>query len=200
MIRSRRRGFTLLELVVALTLTGIAAALAATALSAVRGARESQLRAGARIQAEAQLRSLLIDMLRHAPTASAIDAPLLELATTPDGPRLEFVSTGVREPYGVGDIWRVVVRRVGDSLQLRAEPLRETSSQAPLAVTLPNVTALAIEVQDVVRRGEVAPWRTDWPLRQQRPGAIRLQWRAGGAAIAEASPLLVALSPLEATP
>lgn len=200
MSRSRRPGFTLLELLVALTLTGIAAALAATALSAVRGARAAQLHAGARMQADAQLRSLLIDMLRHAPAASAIDAPLLELAPTPDGPRLEFVSTGVREPFGVGELWRVVVRRVGDSLQLRAEPLRETSSQAPLAVTLPNVTALAIEVQEVARRGEVAPWRADWPLRQQRPGAIRLQWRAGGEAIAEASPLLVALSPLESTP
>jgi prepilin-type N-terminal cleavage/methylation domain-containing protein len=199
MNRARRRGFTLLELLVALTLTGIATALAATALSAARGARESQLQAGARNQADAQLRSLLIDMLRHAPPAASIEAPLLDLAATPDGPRLEFMSTGVREPFGVGEIWRVVIRRVGDSLQLRAHPLRAASFHAPLAITLPNVTALAIEVQEVGRRGDVAPWRTDWPLRQQRPGAIRLQWRQGRSSASAATPLLVALAPLEST-
>lgn len=192
----RRRGFTLLELLVGLTLTALAAAMAGGALSAARGTADAVERHRAGAEAELRWRVLATDLLRHAPPAAASDDARLALVGTPDAPVLQFLSRGLAPSMGTGRIWRVTVWQQGDTLQLRATPAVATRDAAAIATAVDAAVTpardLRIEVLEPERVGEAARWRTDWPLRQARPRAVRLQWTgARGAAT-----LLVPLAPL----
>ncbi len=191
-----RTGFTLLELAIALSLTAIAASVAAGALWSARRTSEAQVRFGAYEGAEMRWRALLTDMLRHAPAAERVDEPLLALRETAHGPVLRFLSQGVQEPFGTGIIWVVVVREDSAGVLLEAQPLRSPAASLPdlapqpvLLSRLPAAEALRIEVLEsgggdasgptADRRSDQADqrWRPDWSLAQMRPSAVTIRWR-----------------------
>lgn len=193
--RDARRGFTLLELMLALTLTAIAAGVAGTALFTARRASESVRAQRAQGESELRFRAALRDLLRHAPDAAQVDVPLLQVQSSTEGARLEFLSTGVRPPFGTGTVWRVILTSDSTGLLLRAMPLRAEEPEVPVEYRVPGATALQVEVMegagDEPTRGA---WRTDWPVPQMRPAAISLQWRAADRT--EATPMVVRLAPL----
>ena len=102
MARAARSGFTLVELMVALTLTAIAAGVAGGTMMAARRTGERVEAHKQENEAEVRLRAVLTDMLRHAPPGDAATEPLLQLRRDADGLVLEFLTTGVQAPLGTG--------------------------------------------------------------------------------------------------
>jgi general secretion pathway protein J len=199
-----RQGFTLLELMMALTLTAIAAGVAATALSAARSARARVAAHRTHGEADTRLRALLADLLRHAPAAEAVSEPLLTIGRDASGATLQFLSRGVRPPYGTGPIWRVQLARDGERLLLRADALGvagTAGTDAPVVMAVEDVASFEVLALEPANGREAARWRTDWPLAQRRPAAVALSWTRGdaaGPANATRAPFVVALDPLEA--
>lgn len=186
---TRRRGFTVLELVTALTVLALAATVAAAAVQAAggAGARVSAQRRGS--AAETAVRALLTDALRHPAPASMVAGPLLAISQEAEGPALTFLSRGVVPPYGTGPVWQITVRRAGDSLVVAAIPMAAESG-TPRRVALGGVSALAVRVHDGVTPDG---WRADWPLAQRMPRAVELAWTRAGV---PAPPMRVVPEPL----
>lgn len=193
-----RMGFTLIELMVALTLTGIAAAIASTAVGAARRTEAVVLEHRVHAEADLRLRAMLQDMLRHAPPASMVDAPLVEITGARDAPTLTFLSRGVMAPFGTGAVWRVTVRQASESLLVDAERVsRDTTG--PIHMSLPGVASLSVRVLEGATALEGMHWRDDWPVARARPAAIALTWTTRGAVRSgERVPLVVALDALQA--
>jgi prepilin-type N-terminal cleavage/methylation domain-containing protein len=197
----RRGGFTLLELVVALVVTGVVALLAYATLQAGLDTSERVERADATLSGHAVARSLLIDALRHLPEGggAAFEAPLfiLEDRTSRSGlpaDVLTFVSHGFGRAPGTSGAWLVTLGPVEDGVRLRAAPL-DTSEGAPMDVTLAGARGLDAHV--LARSAETA-WLNDWSALGRVPAAVRIELfdESGRPA---ASPL-VAHAALEAVP
>lgn len=189
-----RHGFTVLELLVALTLTAVALTLTGTALSAARSTEAAIDRSRAVALPTAQARVLLTDLLRHLPSPEEVDGPLLTLTSEGRAPTLSFLSRGLDVPFGTGPIWSVRLAQQGDTLVIDASPLRAepglvarrilVSGTAPL-----EITALGSSPTGMIER------RTAWASGVQLPAALALRWgrdRDGGAG----TELIVALDPL----
>jgi prepilin-type N-terminal cleavage/methylation domain-containing protein len=188
-----RRGFTLLEVLVAIALTAIVTAIAASALDAARRASDAVTRDRETAEADARVRALLTDMLRHAPTADAVDEPLLQLG--PDAP-LVFLSRGVVQPFGTGRTWRVTLHGDSSGVSLDAIAIGRGLPLPALHAALPQYAGFAASVLEGSASSGRA-WRTDWPLQRARPALLRIAFRGRGDGATPASPLVVALeSPL----
>lgn len=199
----KRRGFTLLELIMALVLTAIAVTMASAALRTATVARERVAAHRDTMERDVRFRAMLTDMLRHPPSAESVDEPLLSILSTQNpaakgSGRLVFLSKGVRAPYGTGTTFRVTLDVVNDGLVLEAEPIGASGDRTTLRTLLPGVSALTVRVLEA-RVGQTTGaaassggWRTDWPLAQMRPAAIALNL----AATEPRPPLVVALDPL----
>lgn len=193
----RARGFTLLELLMAIVLTAVAVAIAAGALRAASDARVRVATHREHLERETRLRSALSDMLRHAPSAESVLEPLLVTDADARGTtRLVFLSQGVRAPFGTGRIWRVELSVDQDSLVLAAWPHVQDRRGMPTTPTLRSavsgISQLRVHFQERASRTDRAAWREDWPLTTTRPAAIRLSF---GDDVAH-PPLVVTLDPL----
>ena len=195
-----RLGFTLLEVIVAITVTGLALTTASMALSAARSTAARIQRHEARTEADSRVRAVLTDMLRHAPRAEQVDEPLLVVDRTGTTPVLRFLSTGVREPYGTGGVWRVEVALRDSTLVMRATPAVGEIDAWPLTATLSPVTGFDVRVLEHATMLAAAAWRADWPIAQDRPRGIELTWQRSDEPRSgddSPQPLRVVLAPLE---
>jgi prepilin-type N-terminal cleavage/methylation domain-containing protein len=199
----KRRGFTLVEVVTALTLTAIVIAIAASALASASDAREVIERHQQTLEAESRWRSTVTDMLRHAPPADAVDEPLLRVSRSARSVRLTFLSVGVVQPFGTGRIWRVTIGTDSDGLQLDAEPIGTGQPAARLHTTLTHLHGFDVAVLESATGP--ALWRGDWPVERSRPALVRLSFAdadvgadagTSGPGSRGAAPLYVQLAPL----
>lgn len=190
-----RHGFTLLEVIVAITVTGLALTTAGMALSAARNTASRIQLHEARTEAESRVRALLTDMLRHAPMAELVDEPLLVVDRAGATPVLRFLSTGVREPYGTGAVWRVEVAVRDSALVVRATPIGRDRTAASLTAALFPVGTFDVRVMEHVTGLDSPTWRADWPIARDRPRAVELTWQQPSRDIAV--PLRVVLAPLD---
>jgi prepilin-type N-terminal cleavage/methylation domain-containing protein len=192
-----RAGFTLLEVMVALTLTAIAAAIASGSLTAARRTSETIAIHQQTGEADARVRVLLATMLRHGGQAATrgdgTDLPLLRVTPDGSGALLAFQSRGVESPYGTGPIWWVQLSVRDGVLQLRARPIdaREATRHTEIETTVADARPLVVAVLEGATGFDAPRWRADWPLAQQRPRAISLDWSGG-----TRPPLVVDLDPL----
>jgi prepilin-type N-terminal cleavage/methylation domain-containing protein len=191
---TRRRGFTLVEVVAALTLTAIVITIAAGALASASDAHATIGRHRRTLEAESRWRSAVTDMLRHPPRADAVDEPLVRLSRAPAGAVLTFLSVGVVQPFGTGRIWRVTIAADSAGLQLDAEPIGTGEPAARLHTTLSHIGGFDVAVLE--RTEAPASWRGDWPIERNRPALLRLSFRGKGEA-ADPPLLLVKLAPLD---
>ncbi len=192
----RRRAFTLIEVITAITLTAIVLGIAGGALSAAGATRTTVLRHQHTLEADSRLRATLSDMLRHVPNAESVNEPLLRVLRHANGDAaLVFLSNGVREPFGTGHAWRVTLSLGDSGLMMDAVAIGRDHADTRLRTTVLGVDSLQIEVLEEARVGESTQWRTDWPLERARPALVRLRF---GTAPNAPSPLVVALAPLNA--
>jgi len=178
-----RRGFTLLELLVAIALAGVVALLV---YGAARAGSETEARLSAsrrRWQAERAMRTLIEDALRNArPAMRPGDAAFaLHARTSSTGiPQddLTFVTRGGFPPLTADADWRVTVQisEAGGALSVIAVPLGVRTPER-LAGALPGVTGLEIRV--LAPSG--GPWTRQWALPSAFPRAVALTfWTDSG--------------------
>jgi type II secretory pathway component PulJ len=185
---SRRRGVTLLEVVLAVTVAAITGLAAASAVQAASTATDRVTRMRRAVEGETRLRTLLTDAARHIPPASMVDGARLRMDGAADSPVLRFATRGVVPPFGTGAIWWVTVWRSGDSLLVEAAP-PTASTVAVRRLVVPGVTRLSVRVLDA----ESLPWQAGWSLAGRLPQALEVAWMLPTAA---PPPLRVRLAPL----
>ncbi|MBC8087989.1 MAG: prepilin-type N-terminal cleavage/methylation domain-containing protein [Phycisphaerae bacterium] len=192
MTRSRS-GFTLIEVMTAITVTALVATVAAAALRAGLDVRERVGRHRVTVDAEARATEWIATMLRHPPVASAVEEPLLTIRRMADGSdSLTFLSQGVELPAGTGRIWRVTLHTKADGLHLHAVPLRDSRGSVPLESVLPHLNTLRVEaLGPSTARGE---WLQEWPVLRSMPRAVRLTFAADNGA--SRAPVVFATAPL----
>jgi general secretion pathway protein J len=177
---ARRRGFTLLEVLVALVVTAVVVSLAFGAARAGLDVRERLDGFRREHDGAAALRDVLHDALRHA-EAGADDGD----TTFALGRELRVVTRGVRPPLGAGGRWAVSLSAERQGLVLRAAPTAGTAG-APFRVVAPAVAAA--EVRVLARAGDA--WLDAWDRPSSPPAAVSV--RFVDAAGRDALPALVA--------
>ncbi|MEP6832740.1 MAG: prepilin-type N-terminal cleavage/methylation domain-containing protein [Gemmatimonas sp.] len=187
----RRGGFTLMEIMIALTVTALVATLAAAALHAGLDVRERVQQHRFTLDAEARATTWLGVMLRHPPVASAVNEAMFSISQNADGnASTTFLSQGVETPAGTGTIWRVTLSVFSDGLHIRAVPTNTTHARVPLETVLPHVTQLDVEALEASGIG-AASWRSDWPVLRSMPGAVRITMGDRMPVVYPVSPLTV---------
>ncbi len=185
-----RRGFTLLELMVAIVLATVVALLVyGTARAAFD--TEARLAASRRDwQAQRAMRTLLEDALRNARPALRPGDPAFQLQALGSGgvprDRLTFVTRGGFPPLTGDADWQVTVEATPAGLSVIAVPLG-VRAPARVAGVLPGVTGVEIRVQSPGG----GPWNRQWGLPAAFPRAVLLTFWSDSAAVG--APLRVAL-------
>ena len=191
--RTRRRGFTLIEVMTAILVTALVATVAASALRAGLDVRERVGRHRVTVDAEARATEWIATMLRHPPIASAVNEPLLQISRLADGSdSLTFLSQGVEWPAGTGRIWRVALHSKTDGLHLHAVSLRDSLLTAPLESALPHLYTLRVEALSAATSG--GQWLGEWPVLRAMPAAVRLTFSLNNGM--SRAPIVFATSPL----
>jgi prepilin-type N-terminal cleavage/methylation domain-containing protein len=173
---TNRRAFTLLELIVSITVAGIVALLAYGSANAGFDTRDALARHRATTEAALRSRVLLDDALRHASDeAGATDGALgstfqlvdaIEANSLP-ADRLSFFTRGVLPPLGASGLWFMTVEPIAIGVSIVAEPVEGGAS---LRAVFPGARGLNVEVMPIVDR----TWTTSWPATNQLPAAVRL--------------------------
>lgn len=189
-----RRGFTLMEVMTAIVISALVAAVAAAALRAGLDVRERVNRHRVTVDAEARALEWIAIMLRHPPPSNAVSEPLVHITRLASGSdSLTFLSNGVDSPAGTGAIWRITLHTDAFGLHLNAVPVR-TSTTAPMESVLSHVTTLRAEA---LSPGSANPeWLSQWPVLRSPPAAVRLT--LGLANGTSRAPMVFAMSPLAA--
>lgn len=170
-MRRPRRGFTLIELMVSIVLTGLVAMLA-------YGSVQAGLDSSARIdeyrrtnESEALTRSLIADALRHlseAPSGASFEIE----RTVESGDVLRFVSRGVSGSLGVGALWRVEIAPSAKGLQFSAVPLEGDLN--PIQGRVASLRSISVRV---LRAPDAADWQDRWESTRQFPAAVEISFR-----------------------
>ena len=189
-----RRGFTLVEVMLALVVTGVVVLLAYGVARAGIDTEARLARADADARAVLAARTLLHDALRHTASGASADDSVfvLDAATDARGrrvDRLRFLSYGVVPPLGAGPRWAVSAAVTPSGLEILAVPTDARAGGA-VRVVVPGVASL--------RATALAPgggWADAWPRVQSAPLAVRVVLAASlGRAL---GPALVARTRLE---
>jgi prepilin-type N-terminal cleavage/methylation domain-containing protein len=168
-----RRGFTLVELMVAIVLTGIVSLIAYGSIQAAIDSSERLATQRHTVESEAMVRTLISDALRH-PADSPDGDPAFALVSVAGnrGNGIQFVSRGVSGSLGAGRLWRVALTPTGQGLELDAISLE--GSPAAIRGELPNIFSIDVRVLRAVDDRE---WQNYWESTQQFPSAVEISFR-----------------------
>jgi prepilin-type N-terminal cleavage/methylation domain-containing protein len=180
----RRDGFTLLEVLVAISLTGIIALLVFGTAHAGFDTSERVQRHRDAATTEAIVRQLLVDALRHplAGGGSFMNDTLFEIddRVRDDGlpvDAIRFVTRGITPPLGASPAWTVLLAPTDAGLHLRALPSSDDAAQ-PIDVVVTDIRGMSVHVLD---RTLDAEWLAAWPFTGRAPAAVAIRFvRADG--------------------
>lgn len=188
----RGRGFTLLELLLALVLTTVVALLVYGTVQAGLDTRE-RLRATLEERQTARaVRAILEDGLRNIRESSGPGDSVFVVRQS-DGPkalpadRLRFLTGGGLPPLSSEADWIVTLEPTPDGLRLSVAPIGVVSPARVLAL-LPSVTGLEVRVRAVAGAGE---WTRGWSDPALVPRAVSITFMSDSGAVA--APVKVAL-------
>lgn len=161
-------GFTLVEVLVALVVTGIVVTLAYGTLRAGldTSARLDDRRA--RAEALTAWRALLGDALRHVERGVADDDTVFAVATDVRGDALRLVTRGIAPPQGAGERWWLTLAPTPDGVRLDAVPER---AGAPVHVLLRDARALRVTVLPYAG----SAWSRGWARPSAAPAAVAVR-------------------------
>lgn len=159
---TNRRGFTLIEVVISLVITGLVVTLAYAAVQGGMDTRDRLARQREQREALVTVRGMLRDALRHAlpGVPGGSDVFSLVSRTTPAGWPIDsvtFLTRGVIAPYGTSAAWRVTVSVDSAGLHVLAVPAEGGADVIAAVVT--GVTGLDVQATG---RGMVTTWMNDW--------------------------------------
>ncbi len=170
-----RRAFTLLEVIVALTITGLVATIAYAAMQAGIDTSERLAVRQERDEALANARDLVSAAIRHAmpgaPGGPVTFEVVRRASAEAAGDSLVFLTRGVLEPHGTTSAWRAALWTSRDTLHLRATPV----SASPLEVAAQIAGIRALRVRSLAR-GTFARWRDGWDDPATAPAAVSIAY------------------------
>lgn len=196
----RRTAFTLIEIMVALVVTGLVVTLAYAAAQAGidTGTRLSVHREST--EGAITLRAMLSDALRHGLEGVRGGPAVFRLVDrvaadgSPDD-SLVFVTRGVEAPLGASSTWAASIFLRGGAVVLVASPLDSRPGSQPLHATLDGIAGLDIHA---LGRSSASSWSPMWPDSAIAPEAVRVVF-AGASGEPLGVPLVVRVG-LERTP
>jgi prepilin-type N-terminal cleavage/methylation domain-containing protein len=171
---SIRRAFTLIEIMVALVVTGLVVSLAYAAAQAGFDTEGRLTRARDGAESEAVARALIGDALRHAVSGLRGGTPVFTISDvrdssgTSDG--LRFLTRGLVPPLGTSAPWEMTLWPGPEGLAVRARPV-EGSESSGFSALLPNVKRLDVRVRSRDRR---AGWLRAWTDIDVSPTAVSI--------------------------
>jgi prepilin-type N-terminal cleavage/methylation domain-containing protein len=173
-----RSGFTLFELLVAIVLAGVVALLAYGTARAGIDTSERLERHRTAVEAQAIVRALLLDALRHPPEGggAAMNDLLFTIDDAMDGTGLptdgvHFFSRGISAPLGTAAEWSVTLTPTEAGLRLLAVPAQ--AGPAPIDMVLPGARGLDARV---LSRSADSTWLERWDVPGRVPAAVALQF------------------------
>lgn len=172
--RSRRSGFTLLELLLAILVTGIVALVAYAAITAGLDTLDRVDAHRRETQSRALFRPLVSDALRHIADAGAGGAAVFEITPsegTVRGESLAFLTRGVESPLGSSALWKLRIFTSASGLNVHADPLEDVGHPA-ITTVVPGVHEMRVRVLQT-RQDRV--WVTNWNSPRQHPYAIKIE-------------------------
>ena len=190
----RRRGFTLLELMVALTVTGIVVLLVYGAAAAAMDTERRLRERGTQGRVERAWQLVLEEALRNLRSAQDYRRPTFTIQSAPRRSggslqRLWFITAGAVPPLTPDADWEVVVEPVeGGRVAMTATPIG-VDVPARRVLAPPAITGLDIQVLNPSGSGA---WQQDWQL-GFLPGAITLTYWSGGQPLGDPAHLRVPL-------
>lgn len=173
--RRAASGFTLLEIVVALTIAGLLALAARAALVAGLDTQDRVRAHVAVTEGEARFRALAVRALRHmadAPAAGVAPFVLRDTVTESGEPShvLEFYSRGFGSTPGSG---RTALVRLAPSAGDRLTISLSDGGTTVWTGTVAGIYALRARMRDAT-----GAWVDAWPPTSQMPSAVALELRA----------------------
>ena len=167
-----RRGFTLIELMIALVIGGVVVALAYSTLRAGMDVEDRVSAARDADESTTAMRAMLSDAIRHAVAGDARDMRGLhtESDATGHATRLTFISRGITAPLGGGAAWQVGLSADSSGVVLDASSL--DAAHAPLHLTSRGARTLAVRFLAI----EDATWRTQWDDPARLPAAVEVRF------------------------
>ncbi|MEW5919303.1 MAG: type II secretion system protein [Gemmatimonadota bacterium] len=181
-----KRGFTLVEVIVALTIAGLIALAARAAVVGGLDTQDRLTRHTDAAQSQIRFRALLVGALRHLSDAPVPNQPPFVVRDTVHNDVqshvTEFYSRGFGYPAGTGDVVKVRLAPEAGGLTLSVESL----GGAPLfRGTLSTITGVRLRA-----RAPSGEWTASWPPTLQVPSAVEFTF-AGDRDPAGAPPLVV---------
>jgi prepilin-type N-terminal cleavage/methylation domain-containing protein len=186
-----RKGFTLIEVTIALVIGAVVVLLAYSTLHAGMDVEDRVSAARDADESTTAMRALLTDAVRHAVTGDARDMRGMHMETDAHGQpaRLEFMSRGVDAPLGGTAAWQIVLSSDTAGVTLNATPL--DSSRTPLRLSARGARAFAVRFLPI----DDDAWRTQWDDPARLPFALEVRFLdASGKDVMEA--LLARTSPV----
>jgi len=162
---TRASGFTLLEVMVAIVLTGLVVLLA---YGAAQVSYDAHARLSADLRALQQaraLRELLQDALRSARAPQRPGDPRFTLHAG----RLSFVTAGGGPPLDPDYDWLLTIGAGSGGLELSAIPVGRAPA-AVVTIRFPTVTRWDVQA----RAAGAAPWLEEWPMTTVLPSAVAI--------------------------
>lgn len=181
----RSSGFTLIELMLAIVVTGVVALLVYGAADAAIDTRSRLEARGLETSARQAWRAVVEDALRNARPANAFDDSAFVVVDASDGrgrprDRLWFVTAGGLPPLTADSDWEVLLAPTPRGLSLVARPVGVTAPPRRL-VAPEGVTGLDVRVLSV--DPEAPGWVGTWQRPRLVPRAIELvYWTDDGPA------------------
>ena len=167
----RRRAFTLIEVMVALVVTGLVGSLAYATMQAGLDTSD-RIDAAQRVdERETVARDLLARALRHAAPGSIGGTPVFVLLDQPQGDELRFLTRGVSEPLGATELWEVSLVPNEAGLLLTGRTIGEPSRTFSSVVPRVRGVNVLIRGRDF-REG----WLETWLAPERSPVAVSIQF------------------------
>jgi prepilin-type N-terminal cleavage/methylation domain-containing protein len=169
-----RDAFTLLELIVSITVAGIIALLAYGSASAGFDTRDAIARHRATAEADVRFRALLADVMRHASDEADAGQVAFDLLDAVDqrgvpSDRVSLLTRGMLPPLGASALWTVTLSPGPNGLELRAAPVG-ASHGPPIIARLEHARGLDVQVMSLADRA----WTAGWGSPAQLPAAVQL--------------------------
>ncbi|MEO5588486.1 MAG: prepilin-type N-terminal cleavage/methylation domain-containing protein [Gemmatimonadaceae bacterium] len=186
----RRGGFTLLELMLAIVITGLVTLIAYSAITVGLDTQERVERHRREAQSRALFRPFISDALRHIADVAGTGTPVFLISAVvgpTGGESVTFLTRGVQSPLGSSGLWRLTLIPSAMGLHVQADPL-EDASRSKISSVIPGVTALRLRIL-ATRQDKV--WVSNWDATRQQPYAVKIELLDSGGRMFD-SPLVVA--------
>jgi prepilin-type N-terminal cleavage/methylation domain-containing protein len=165
---SLRRGFTLVEVLIALLISSVVVVLAYATLSAGLDTQDRVADARDADAESAAMRAMIGDALRHAVPGDASDP--LGMHSNAAGSSLHFVTRGIDAPMGGSGRWQVSISIDTAGVSMRAES--RDGQRTPLTLTARRGRDLAVRFLPAVSMD----WRDQWEDPSRLPEAVELRF------------------------